>query len=70
MTGSRPEEQLDAITRSFGLDDPCLTQTGNPCLGMFVDRLGNYAQGDFGVDFNQQPITDADRRRRPHHACG
>jgi len=47
-----------AITRSFGLDDPCLEQTGNPCLGMFAERLGNYAQGDFGVDFNRQPITD------------
>jgi len=53
-----PESTIVAITRSFGLDDPCLEQTGNPCLGMFAERLGNYAQGDFGVDFNRQPITD------------
>lgn len=52
-----PPETLNAITRSFGLDDPCLTQTGNPCLGMFVDRLAGYARGDFGVDFSLQPIT-------------
>jgi len=52
-----PQATLDAITRSFGLDDPCLQQAGNPCLGMFVERLGNYAQGDFGVDFTLQPVT-------------
>jgi len=53
-----PPETLAAVTRSFGLDDPCLTQTGNPCLGMFFDRLVGYTQGDFGIDFTQQPITD------------
>ncbi len=53
-----PPETLDAITRSFGLDNPCLNQLGNPCFGMFFERLGNYAQGDFGVDFTLQPITD------------
>ncbi len=53
-----PPETLAAITRAFGLDEPCLTQPGNPCLGMFVDRLAGYAQGDFGVDFTLQPITD------------
>ncbi len=53
-----PPETQAAITRSFGLDDPCLSQTGNPCLGMFFDRLVGYAQGDFGVDFTLQPITD------------
>ncbi len=52
-----PPETLAAITRAFGLDAPCLTQPGNPCLGLFVERLGNYAQGDFGVDFTLQPIT-------------
>jgi peptide/nickel transport system permease protein/oligopeptide transport system permease protein len=53
-----PPATIAAITRSFGLDDPCLTSTGNPCLGMFLDRLTNYAHGDFGVDFNRQPVTD------------
>ena len=52
-----PPETLAAITRSFGLDDACLTQTGNPCLGMFADRLLGYAQGDFGIDFNERAIT-------------
>ena len=52
-----PPETLAAITRAFGLDDPCLQQLGNPCLGMFVERLGNYLQFDFGVDFTLQPIT-------------
>lgn len=52
-----PPENLAAITKAFGLDDPCLTQNGNPCLGLFAERLGNYAQGDFGIDFNLQPIT-------------
>jgi len=52
-----PESTLNAIRTSFGLDDPCLDQTGNPCLGMFVDRLSGYARGDFGVDFTLQPIT-------------
>lgn len=52
-----PPDQLEALTREFGLDDPCLEQTGNPCLGLFVNRLVDYSQGDFGVDFNVQPIT-------------
>ncbi len=52
-----PPETLAAISAVFGLDDPCLTQPGNPCLGMFVDRLAGYARGDFGVDFTLQPIT-------------
>ena len=52
-----PPQTLAAITRAFGLDDPCLQQTGNPCLGMFVDRMAGYARGDFGIDFTRQPIT-------------
>lgn len=60
-----PEATLNAISRVFGLDDPCLDQRGNPCLGMFVDRLANYARGDFGIDFNRQPITDLIVRALP-----
>jgi oligopeptide transport system permease protein len=52
-----PPETLAAITRAFGLDDDCLNQTGNPCLGMFGERLLNYTQGDFGIDFNERAIT-------------
>lgn len=61
-----PPETIETLTRSFGLDDPCLTEKsgflglpdGNPCLGMFVDRLGSYAQGDFGQNFNGRPVID------------
>ena len=60
-----PPETIAALTRAFGLDDPCLESTGNPCLGMFVDRLGNYATGDFGVDFNQQSVLDLVVRAAP-----
>lgn len=67
MFGDRqpPPETIAAITRAFGLDDPCLEQTGNPCLGMFVDRLSNYAQGDFGTNFNRQDVTDLIARALP-----
>lgn len=41
----------------FNLGDPCLTQPGNPCVGMFVERLGRYAQGDFGTNYSRQPVT-------------
>lgn len=53
-----PDETIAAITRAFGLDDECLSRTGDPCLGMFLDRLQGYARGDFGIDFNQRPLTD------------
>ena len=67
MFGDRqpPPETIAALTRAFGLDDPCLEQTGNPCLGMFVDRLTNYAQGDFGTNFNRQDVTDLIARALP-----
>jgi ABC-type dipeptide/oligopeptide/nickel transport system permease component len=67
MFGDRqpPPETIAALTRLFGLDDPCLEQTGNPCFGLFFDRLGNYAQGDFGTDFNRQPVLDLVQRAAP-----
>ena len=60
-----PQETIDALTRVFGLDDPCLQQNFNPCLGMYVDRLGDYARGDFGQDFNRQSVTDLVARAAP-----
>lgn len=60
-----PQEVIDTLTRSFGLDNPCLEQTGNPCIGMYFDRLVNYAQFDFGTDFNRQPVTDLIARAVP-----
>jgi ABC-type dipeptide/oligopeptide/nickel transport system permease component len=67
MFGDRqpPPETIAALTRVFGLDDPCLTQRGNPCFSLFFDRLGNYAQGDFGTDFNRQPVVDLIARAAP-----
>ncbi len=53
-----PPETIANITRAYGLDDPCLEQTGNPCLGMFVDRLKNIASGNFGQDFNGRDVID------------
>jgi peptide/nickel transport system permease protein/oligopeptide transport system permease protein len=67
MFGDRqpPPETIAALTRTFGLDDPCLNQAGNPCFSMFVERLQNYAQGDFGTDFNRQEVVDLIARAAP-----
>ena len=41
------------------MNDPCLTQTGNPCFGLFGDRLVNIAQWDFGISLvGQREVTD------------
>jgi peptide/nickel transport system permease protein/oligopeptide transport system permease protein len=53
-----PPETIEAITRAYGLDDPCLEQTGNPCIGMFITRLQNLLTGNFGQDFNGQEVID------------
>jgi len=53
-----PAAVIEQLQVQYGLDDPCLEQTGNPCVGMFVDRLGQYAQGDFGVNFRGRSVTD------------
>ena len=60
-----PPDTIATLTRAFGLDDPCLKQKGNPCIGMFFERLGNYAHGDFGTDFNRQPTLDLIGRAAP-----
>ena len=52
------KSQLAAVETRFGLDDPCYDQTGNPCLGPFVERLGQYAQGDFGTNLRGREVTD------------
>jgi oligopeptide transport system permease protein len=52
------ESELEAMARQFGTDDPCFVHVGNPCLGLFVDRLVGMAQGDFGTDFRQTPVLD------------
>jgi ABC-type dipeptide/oligopeptide/nickel transport system permease component len=62
---SVPDHVIEATQEYFGLDDDCLTQTGNPCLGLFVERLGNYAQGDFGINFRERPVLDLIAERVP-----
>jgi len=50
--------QLAAVERRYGLDDPCYDQPGNPCLGPLLDRLGDYATGDFGTNLRGRDVTD------------
>lgn len=52
-----PDAVLDQLRADYNLDDPCLKQRGNPCLGLFVDRLGQYVQGDFGINFRGREVT-------------
>jgi peptide/nickel transport system permease protein/oligopeptide transport system permease protein len=61
LFGDRTPSQatLDALSERLGLNDPCLTQTGNPCLGLFVERLENvFLHFDFGLSLLQRPVTD------------
>jgi peptide/nickel transport system permease protein/oligopeptide transport system permease protein len=60
-----PAAVIEQMRVQYGLDDKCLQQTGNPCLGMFVDRLGQYATGDFGVNFRGRSVTDLVAERFP-----
>ncbi len=43
---------LAQIERLYGLDNTCFDRPGDPCLGPFVERLQNYAAGDFGTTLN------------------
>lgn len=60
-----PPETIAAMTRAYGLDDPCLETPFNPCVGMFVDRIQSYLAGNFGVDFNNQSVLDLIARAAP-----
>jgi ABC-type dipeptide/oligopeptide/nickel transport system permease component len=60
------KSQLAAVERRYGLDDPCFDQVGNPCLGPFVDRLSDYAHGDFGTNLRGRPVTDIVGQAAPH----
>ncbi|MPZ62581.1 MAG: ABC transporter permease subunit [Propionibacteriales bacterium] len=54
-----PESVLAAMRADYGLDNPCLDRRFDPCVAMFVERLGQYATGDFGIDLRQgRPITE------------
>jgi len=62
-----PESVLNAMRERYGLDDPCYQQKGNPCLGIFIDRIGQYFQGDFGqsIKLGNRPVTDLVAERAP-----
>lgn len=51
-------EMLAQVKRIFNTDDPCLEQTGNPCFGLFFNRMADLAVGDFGTDFRGRAVTD------------
>lgn len=52
------DAQLAAVEERFNLDDPCYDQLGNPCAGQFIQRLGDYAGGDFGTSHRGQAVTE------------
>ncbi|MGH3444620.1 MAG: ABC transporter permease [Nocardioidaceae bacterium] len=60
-----PQSVINAVSAKYHLGDPCLQQPGNPCFNLFVDRLGRYAHGDFGQDFNDQSVVALLSRRWP-----
>ncbi|GIJ23097.1 ABC transporter permease [Micromonospora lutea] len=54
-----PPALLQAITERLGYDNPCLDQRGNPCFGLFLDRLQNiFLHFDFGVNLRQREVTE------------
>ncbi|MDP9445257.1 MAG: ABC transporter permease [Actinomycetota bacterium] len=60
-----PPETIEQLQAQYGLDDPCLETTGNPCLWMYVERMGQYLQGDFGINYRQRPVTELFLERVP-----
>ncbi len=60
-----PAEVIAQMQANYNLDDACLQQTGNPCVGLFVDRLGQYATGDFGINFRGRSVTELFVERFP-----
>lgn len=54
-----PPELLQNLSEALGLGDECLTRKGDPCLGLFVDRMQNiFLHWDFGVNFRLRPVTE------------
>ncbi len=53
-----PDEVIEQLRVQYNLDDECLRQTANPCITLFAERMGQYIQGDFGVNFRGRPVTD------------
>ncbi|GLZ81083.1 putative dipeptide-transport integral membrane protein ABC transporter DppB [Actinorhabdospora filicis] len=59
--GDKPvsDELLQATMEKFNLDDPCLKSVGDPCWGMFTDRMQQWSHFDFGTDFQSVKIGDS-----------
>jgi len=71
MFGDRRPSQalIDAISAKLGLDDPCLTRSGDPCVGLFIHRLQNiFFHFDFGVNRNRQEVVELVMRALPNTA--
>jgi ABC-type dipeptide/oligopeptide/nickel transport system permease component len=60
-----PAAVLEQMRADYNLDDPCLRQTGNPCVGLFVERLTQYGSGDFGINFRGREVIDLVAERFP-----
>jgi ABC-type dipeptide/oligopeptide/nickel transport system permease component len=60
-----PASVIQQMRADYNLDDPCLQQPGNPCFGLFVDRLGQYAAGNFGINFRGRAVTELFVERFP-----
>ncbi len=60
-----PAAIIEQMRADYNLDDPCLETPGNPCFGLFVDRLGQYAQGNFGINFRGREVADLFIERFP-----
>lgn len=60
-----PAAVIEQLRADYNLDDDCLQQTGNPCVGLFFDRLGQYASGDFGINFRGRQVADLFVERFP-----
>ena len=53
-----PEEVIQQLQVQYNLDDPCLQDSWNPCVGLFIDRMGQYLQLDFGLNYQGREVTD------------
>src|SRR5512144_1227185 len=53
-----PASVIQQLRADYNLDDPCLQQPGNPCVGMFVGRLARYATLVFGMNFRGRGVTE------------
>lgn len=60
------ESQLAAVEERYNLDNSCYDQPGNPCFVPFVERMGNYATGDFGQNFDNRNVTELVAEAAPH----